>query len=100
MNFPPVLFYNQHFSNLFTNNHSNPNSLYLIQYQNLCKKLSKFDNKDPNFQTNVIKWIKSLDITQLMKYFSFKNQWFVNILHEMILISNTKDDMKYRFIPE
>ena len=98
MNFPPVLFLNQDFSTLFTNNYSNRNSSSLIQYQILCKKLIKFENKEQNFQANVINWIKSLEIQQLIKYFSFKNKWFTDILHEMILISDSKQDLKYSFI--
>ena len=98
MNFPPVIFYNQNFSSLFTNNYTNQNSSSLIPYQTLCKKLLKFENKDPSFQSNVITWIKSLNINQLIKYFSFKNQWIVDILHEMILIYNSKQDIKFQFI--
>ena len=98
MNFPPVLFYNQDFSYLFTNNYNNYNSSSLIPYQTLCKKLLKFENKDPNFQSSVINWVKSLNIQQLIKYFSFKSQWFVDILHEMILISDSRQDLKYKFI--
>ena len=98
MNFPPVLFSNQDFSNQISNNYSSRNSSYLFQYQILCKKLLKFENKDQNFQSNVINWIKSLEIQQLIKYFSFKNKWFTDILHEMILISDSKQDLKYKFI--
>ena len=77
MNFPPVLFNNQDLSNNYHNRiHT---SISLIPYQNLCKKLLKFENKDPNFQSNVINWIKTLNIQQLIKYFSFKNQWFADI---------------------
>ena len=92
MNFPPVLFDNPNFS---------CNSSSLIPYQTLCKKLLKFNNKDPEFQANAINWIKSLKIQQLIKYFSFKNQWFVDILHEMLLISDSRKDkdIKYSFIP-
>ena len=98
MNFPPVLFYNQNFLNLLTNNYTNQNSSNLISYQNLCKKLLKFENKDANFQTSVINWIKSLTKVQLIKYCSFKNQWFVDVLHELILISNSNQSIKYKFI--
>ena len=98
MNFPPVLFSNQEFSNQISNNYSNRNSSSFIQYQILCKKLLKFENKEKNFQLDVINWIKSLKIQQLIKYFSFKNKWFTDILHEMILISDSKQDLKYRFI--
>ena len=98
MNFPPVLFYNQNFLNLLTNNYTNQNSSNLISYQNLCKKLLKFENKDANFQTSVINWIKSLSKFQLIKYCSFKNQWFVDVLHELILISNSNQNIKYKFI--
>ena len=98
MNFPPVLFYNQNFLNLLTNNYTNQNSSNLISYQNLCKKLLKFENKDANFQTSVINWIKSLTKFQLIKYCSFKNQWFVDVLHELILISNSNQNIKYKFI--
>ena len=97
MNFPPILFYNQNFSSLFTNN-NNQKSANLLLYQNLCKKLLKFENKDTSFQSNAINWIKSLEIQQLIKYCSFKNKWFVDILHEMILISNSKQDINYKFI--
>ena len=98
MNFPPVLFSNQDFSSQISNNYSNRNSSSLFQYQILCKKLLKFENKDQNFQSNVINWIKSLEIQQLIKYFSLKNKWFTDILHEMILISDSKQDLKYKFI--
>ena len=98
MNFPPVLFYNQNFSTLFTNNYSNHNSYSLIPYQNLCKKLLKFENNDQDFHSNVINWIKSLKVEQLIKYISLKNQWFVDVLHEMILLSGARQELKYKFI--
>ena len=90
MNFPPVLFNNLDCS------YSNSSSF--VQYQILCKKLIKFEKKETNFQSNVINWIKSLKIQQLIKYFSFKSQWFVDILHEMILISDSRQDLKYKFV--
>ena len=99
MNFPTVLFYNQNFSTLFTNTYSNHNSYSLIPYQILCKKLLKFENNDQDFQSNVINWIKSLEMKQLIKYCSFKNQWIVDVLHEMILISDSNTDLHYQFIP-
>ena len=99
MNFPPVLFYNQNFSTLFTNTYSNHNSYSLIPYQNLCKKLLKFENNSQDFQSKVINWIKSLEMKELIKYFSFKNQWFVDILHEMILINDSNKELQYQFIP-
>ena len=98
MNFPPVLFCNQNFLNLLTNNYTNQNSSNLISYQNLCKKMIKYENKDAYFQTSVINWIKSLSKIQLIKYCSFKNQWFVDVLHELILISNSNQNIKYKFI--
>ena len=98
MNFPPVLFCNHNFSTLFANNYNNQKSSNLINYQNLCKKLLKYENKDTNFQVSAVNWLKSLEIQQLIKYCSFKNQWFVDILHEMILISNSNQDLNYKFI--
>jgi hypothetical protein len=97
MNFPPIIFYSQDFSNLFTYNNANQITSSLIPYQTLCKKLLKFENKESNFQLNVINWIKSLTISQLTKYCSFQNQWFIGVLHEMILISIHKNDIKFKF---
>ena len=97
MYFPPIIFYSQDFSNLFTYNNSNQIISDLIPYQTLCKKLLKFENKESNFQWNVINWIKSLTISQLTKYCSFQNQWFIGVLHEMILISIHKNDIKFKF---
>ena len=101
MNYPPALFYDEQFSVLVTNNtHSNKFASNTNPHQTLCKKLLKFETKSPNFQINVLNWIRSLKLTQLMKYFSFNNQWIVGILHELIFITiNTKGVKKYSFIP-
>ena len=60
MNFPPIIYYDQRYANLATNNYPNQNSSSIISYQNLYKKLLKFENKDKSFQSNVIIWLKSL----------------------------------------
>ena len=98
MNLPPILFNNNKFPSLFNQSHSEISSS-LYSYQNLCKKLLKFENKDPNFDLNIITWIKSLSISQLFKYFSFKNYFIVDILHEMVLINNSKPYIKFKFTP-
>ena len=98
MNFPPILFHNEKFPSLLNQNHSETTST-INTFQNLCKKLLKYESKESNFEQSIISWIKSLDISQLFKYFSFKNQWLVDILHEMILISNAKPYIKFKFIP-
>ena len=98
MNFPPILFNNEKFPSLINQNHS-PTSSTIISFQNLCKKLLKYENKESNFEQSITSWIKSLNISQLFKYFSFKNSWLVDILHEMILISNSKPYIKFKFIP-
>jgi len=102
MNFPPIIFHNEKFPSLFPQSHSSQSqkqSSSLYNLQNLYKKLLKFENKEQNFEASVISWIKSLDISQLIKYFSFKNNWLVNILHELILISDSKPYLKFKFIP-
>ena len=98
MNLPPILFNNNKFPSLFNQSHSEISSS-LYSYQNLCKKLLKFENKDPNFDLNIISWLKSLSISQLFKYFSFKNYFIVDILHEMVLINNSKPYIKFKFTP-
>ena len=98
MNLPPILFNNNKFPSLFNQSHSEISSS-LYSYQNLCKKLLKFENKDPNFDFNIISWLKSLSISQLFKYFSFKNYFIVDILHEMVLINNSKPYIKFKFTP-
>ena len=98
MNFPPILFNNEKFPTLINQNHS-PTSSTITSFQNLCKKLLKYENKESNFEQSITSWIKSLNISQLFKYFSFKNPWLVDILHEMILISNSKPYLKFKFIP-
>ena len=98
MNLPPILFNNNKFPSLFNQPHSEISSS-LYSCQNLCKKLLKFENKDPNFEQNIISWLKSLSISQLFKYFSFKNYFIVNILHEMVLINNSKPYIKFKFTP-
>ena len=98
MNFPPILFNNEKFPTLLTQNHSQTSST-ILSFQNLCKKLLKYENKESNFEQSIISWLKSLDISQLFKYFSFKNPWLVDILHEMVLINNSKPYMKFKFIP-
>ena len=98
MNLPPILFNNNKFPSLFNQSHSEISSS-LYSYQNLCKKLLKFENKDPNFDLNIITWIKSLSISRLFKYFSFKNYFIVDILHEMVLINNSKPYIKFKFTP-
>ena len=99
MNFPPILFYDQRFANISTNNYPNQFSSSLISYQNLYKKLIKFENKDKSFQQSVITWLKSLSKIQLIKYFSFSNQWLVDVLHDMILISICKPSTRFIFNP-
>ena len=98
MNFPPILFNNEKFPSLINQNHS-PTSSTITSFQNLCKKLLKYENKESNFEQSITSWMKSLNISQLFKYFSFKNSWLVDILHEMILISNSKPYIKFKFIP-
>ena len=98
MNFPPILFNNEKFPSLLSQSHSQT-SITINSFQTLCKKLLKYDNKESNFEQGLITWLKSLDISQLFKYFSFKNQWLVDILHEMILISNSKPYIKFKYIP-
>ena len=98
MNFPPILFNNEKFPSLFNQPHSQSSSS-LLSFQVLCKKLLKYENKEVNFEQSIISWMKSLDISHLFKYFSFKNQWLVDILHELVLISNSKSYLKFKFIP-
>ena len=98
MNFPPILFYDPRFSKIFSN-YPNQNTSSIFSYQNLYKKLLKFENKDNNLQSSVINWLKTLTKIQLVKYFSFNNQWIVDILHQMILISNNNPKTKYIFNP-
>ena len=100
MNFPPILFYDPKFQNLFSNNYMNQNLSSLSSYQNLYKKLMKFENKDKKFQSNVISWLKTLKDYQRIKYFSFGNQWFVDILHHLILIYNYNNEQKFIFNPD
>ena len=99
MNFPPIIYYDQRYANLATNNYPNQNSSSIISYQNLYKKLLKFQNRDKDFQSSVLNWVKKLSKIQLIKYFSISNQWFVDVLHEMILISIYKPSTKYIFNP-
>ena len=99
MNFPPILFYDQRYSNISTNIYPMQNSSSIISYQNLYRKLLKFENKDKNFQSSVINWLKTLTKIQLIKYFSFSNQWLVDIIHEMIIISKYNPSTKYIFKP-
>ena len=96
MNYPPALFYDENFSKVF-NSYTNQNSNTLIPYQTLAKKLLKFENKDHNFQNSVLNWIKYLPYNKLVKYFSFKSQWFIDILQELILISTSRPETKYQF---
>ena len=98
MNFPPILFNNEKFPSLFNQPHSQSSSS-LFSFQVLCKKLLKYENKEVNFEQSIISWMKSLDISHLFKYFSFKNKWLVDILHELVLISNSKPYLKFKFIP-
>ena len=77
----------------------NQNLSPLASYQNLYKKLIKFENKDKKFQSNVISWLKTLKDYQRIKYFSFGNQWFVDILHHLILIYNFNNEQKLIFNP-
>jgi len=99
MNFPPILFYDPKFQNLFSNNYMNQNLSSLASYQNLYKKLIKFENKDKKFQSNVISWLKTLKEYQKIKYFSFGNQWFIDILHHLILIYDFNNEQKFIFSP-
>ena len=98
MNFPPIIFYDQRYANISTNTYQIQNSS-IISYQNLYKKLLKFENKDEKLQSSVINWLKTLKKIQLIKYFSFSNQWIVDIIHEMIIISKYNPNTKYMFNP-
>ncbi len=97
MNFPPILYQDKKFSNIIANNYHNQNLSTILSYQNLYKKLLKFENKDENFQSSVLSWVQTLSKIQLIKYFSFSNQWLVDILHEMILINGLKPNTKFIF---
>ena len=99
MNFPPIIFHDPKFGNIFTNNYNNQNLSTIMSYQILYKKILKFENKDKNFQSSVISWIKSLAPNQLIKYFSLGNQWLIDVLQEMILINKMKSNIKFIFIP-
>ena len=98
MNLPPILFNNDRFPSLFNQSHSQISSS-LYSFQNLCKKLLKYENKESNFEQSIISWLKSLSISQLFKYFSFKNHFIVDILHEMVLINNSKPYIKFKYTP-
>ena len=98
MNFPPIIFYDQRYANISTSNYQYQNTS-ILSYQNLYKKLLKFENKDKDLQSSVINWLKTLKKIQLIKYFSFSNQWIVDIIHEMIIISKNNPSIKYMFNP-
>ena len=98
MNLPPILFNNEKFPSLFNQTHSQIFSS-LHPFQTLCKKLLKYQNKESNFELSITSWLKSLSTSQLFKIFSFKNHWLVDILHELVLIHNSKPYLKFRFAP-
>ena len=98
MNLPPILFNNEKFPSLFNQTHSQIFSS-LHPFQTLCKKLLKYENKESNFELSITSWLKSLSTSQLFKIFSFKNHWLVDILHELVLIHNSKPYLKFRFAP-
>ena len=75
MNFPPIVFNDPKFSSLITKSHQNQYISSLIESQNLLKKLSKFETKENNFQSNVINWLKTSKKNQIIKYFSINSQW-------------------------
>ena len=97
MNFPPVVFNDRRFASLITTSHPNQYNSSLISFQNILKKLSKFETKENNFQANVINWLKSCNKSQLIKYFSINSQWFVDILKEMCIIAKFRPDIKFIF---
>ena len=97
MNFPPIVFNDPKFSSLITKSHQNQYISSLIESQNLLKKLSKFETKENNFQSNVINWLKTSNKNQIIKYFSINSQWFVDILREMIIISKYRPNTKFIF---
>ena len=97
MNFPPIVFNDPKFSSLLTKPHQNQHISSLTDSQNLLKKLSKFETKENNFQSNVINWLKASNKNQLIKYFSISSQWFVDILREMVIISKYRTNTKFIF---
>ena len=97
MNFPPIVFNHPKLSSLLTTSHPNQYNSSLISFQNILKKLSKFETKENNFQLNVINWLKSCNKSQLIKYFSINSQWFVDILKEMSIIAKFRPDSKFIF---
>ena len=97
MNFPPIVFNDPKFSSLLTKSHQNQHIFSLIESQNLLKKLTKFETKENNFQSNVINWLKASNKNQLIKYFSISSQWFVDILREMVIISKYRPNTKFIF---
>ena len=99
MNFPPIVFNDPKFSSLITRSHQNQQISSLIESQNLLKKLSKFETKENNFQSNVINWLKTSNKNQLIKYFSINSQWFVHILREMAIIAKYRPNSKFIFNP-
>ena len=102
MNFPPSLINSQQFKLILQNlnNVENNNNFYdpsIKFHQELAKKLYEKNESIENLYSNIENWLKSLKYEKLIKICSINNKWFLEILHQMIILDKKNTNVKFIF---
>ena len=102
MNFPAALIKSQQFKLILQNlnNVENNNNFYdssIKFHQELAKKLYEKNESIENLYSNIENWLKSLKYEKLIKICSINNKWFLEILHQMIILDKKTTNVKFIF---
>jgi hypothetical protein len=102
MNFPATLIKSQQFKLILQNlnNVENNNNFYdpsIKFHQELAKKLYEKNESIENLYSNIENWLKSLKYEKLIKICSINNKWFLDILHQMIILDKKTTNVKFIF---
>ena len=102
MNFPPALEKSKEFQSMILNLNNIQNNNYFYDpsikfHQELAKKLYKKHVDSVNLYSQIENWLKSLKFNKLIKICSINNKWFLDILHQMIILDKKNTNLKFIF---
>ena len=100
MNFPPSLINSEEFKLMLLNLNNIENNFYdssIKFHQELAKKLYEKNINSENLYSNIENYLKSLKYEKLIKICSINNKWFLEILHQMIILDKKNTNVKFIF---
>ena len=100
MNFPPSLIKSEEFKLMLQNLNNIENNYYdpsIKFHQELAKKLYEKNINSENLYSNIENYLKSLKYEKLIKICSINNKWFLEILHQMIILDKKNTNVKFIF---